>query len=175
MTSAVLLPALLADAGILALAGVAKLARPAAAAEFLGSFGLPRSTTLVRVGALVELAAAAVVLVRPGPAAAAIAVLFSVFALATAWQLRRGSDVPCGCFGSSESPSTRAHLVLNLAGAAVALAAAVVPPPAVSALVSTAPGEAAVALFAALATALLAQTGLALLPPTLGAWAGDRA
>lgn len=174
MTAAALLPPLLAAAGILALAGVAKLAQPAAAAAFLGSLGLPRSTVLVRAGALLELAVAAAVVARPVPAAAAIALLFSAFAVVTAVRLRRGSGVPCGCFGERETPPSRVHLALNLACAATGIAAALAHVPAYSTLASTAPAEAAVALLAAVAAALLAQAGLVLLPPTLGAWSGGR-
>lgn len=174
MTSAALLPGLLAGAGVLVIAGAMKLAQPAAAADFLASLGLPRSRLLVHAGALVEIGVGAAALRWPGPDAAAVAVLFSVFAGVVALQLRRGGPVPCGCLGSRELQPSRVHLVLNLACAALAAAAAAVPPPAYSTLAARTPAEAAVALFAALATAVLAQAGLVLLPPTLGAWAGGR-
>lgn len=174
MSSAALLPGLLAGAGVLIIAGAAKLARPAEAADFLASLRLPRSTALVRVGALLEIGVGAAAFRWPGPAAAAVAVLFSGLAAVVALQLRRGVMVPCGCLGSRELPPSRVHLALNVACAAAAAAAAALPPPAYSALATRAPAEAAIALLAALATAVLAQAALVLLPPTLGAWAGGR-
>lgn len=174
MTSAVLLPGLLAGAGVLVMAGAIKLAQPGAAADFLGSLGLPGSTALVRAGALLEIGVGAAAFRWPAPGAAAVAVLFSTFAVVVALQLRRGGSVPCGCLGSRELQPSRVHLALNVTCAAVAAAAAAVPPPAYSTLAARAPAQAAIALFAALATALLAQAGLVLLPPTLGAWAGGR-
>lgn len=174
MIADVLLPALLATAAILVVAGCAKLTQPSAAATFLRTFGVPEANVVVRVGALLEIAAGVAALHWTREAGMAIALLFAVFALVVAAQLRRQGDVPCGCLGAREIPPSRVHLALNLACAVAGLAAALAPPPALTSLVETDPASAIVAAFAAVVTALLAQSALVLLPPTLGAWSGAR-
>jgi len=103
-----------AAAVLLAVGGAPKLARPASTAGALASLRLPSSPTLVRLLGAAEVAIAA----------AALLTGFAVFvAVALA---RPGLVRSCGCFGRPDTPPTAAHLVVNLAAAAVAAAVAVI-------------------------------------------------
>jgi hypothetical protein len=172
VSGSALLPALLAAALLLVLAGAVKLRRPAPAVDFLAALGLPAPRLLVAAGAVLELAAGSSALVWPRTAAAGIALLFAAFAGLTALQLRRGVSVSCGCFGARTIPPSRVHLSLNLLGAAVGCAAAAAPPPAFASLAASSPSAAAIAGFAAAAVALLAGAAVMLFPETMGAWRG---
>jgi hypothetical protein len=113
-----------AAAAVVAVAGVAKLLRPAAAAAALRTVGLPGTRAAVRVVAAGELAVAASVLAGfdggRAPAAALAALHLGFAAVAAALRARSAT---CGCFGEA-APVTGTHLVANVAVAAVALAAA---------------------------------------------------
>lgn len=119
-----------AAALLVAVAGAAKVARPASARVALRAAGLPSAAAMVRALGLVELVLAGTVLFvagRVGGALVAAAYLaFAAFAAHLAHHSRRA--VPCGCFGSSSAPVGRLHVVLNLAIAAVGLAAMADPP-----------------------------------------------
>lgn len=173
--SGALLPWLLAAALLLVLAGAVKLREPAAAASFLGALGLPASRLLVGGGAVAEIAAGASALVWPRPAAAAIALLYGLFAVLVTLQLRRGISVSCGCFGARTIPPSRVHLWLDLLCLAIACLSIAVPPPAFATVASATPSAAVLAALAASATALLAAAAVTLFPATLGAWQGGRA
>jgi hypothetical protein len=173
--SGALLPFLLAAGLLLVLAGLVKLREPTAAAGFLGALGLPASRLLVGLGAFVEIAAGASALVWPRPAAAAIAVLYGLFAVLVTIQLRSGISVSCGCFGARTIPPSRVHLWLNLVCLAIACLAVAAPPPAFASVATAAPSAAAVAAIAASATALLSAAAVTLFPATLAAWQGGRA
>lgn len=78
------------------------------------------------VGA-VELACAALLIVMPVAGAMLALGLLVAFTAGLANALRRGSHVPCHCFGASSAPIARNHLVRNvllLGTAAAALAPA---------------------------------------------------
>lgn len=112
---------------LLGVGGALKVVRPAFTARAMREMGLPVSATAVRAGALVELAIAAGALVGGGrPLAALVAASYAGFALFVLVALRRGVPLSsCGCFGADDTPPTAAHLVLNVAAAAVAGAVAV--------------------------------------------------
>ena len=57
-------------------------------------------------------------------AAAAVAVMYVALAWVALRLMRRAPTKPCGCLGASSAPASRAHVVVNLSAAAVALAAA---------------------------------------------------
>jgi hypothetical protein len=83
---------------------------------------------LVRAGGLVEIALACWVLAGGGrAAAAAMAAAYLGFAVVAARLVALGSAASCGCFGAASAPVGRGHLAVCLAGAAVAVAAAVGP------------------------------------------------
>lgn len=140
-----LLPLLAIAAGLLVVAGVAKLRSPASMQEALGNLALPPRAWLARTIGAIEVGLGAATLLLPGWAAtAALAGAYLLFsAVIGATRLRGQSDAPCGCFGEPATGSNLGHLGLNLACAAVAGAALVSPPPHLTTLAA---GEAAPAL-----------------------------
>jgi hypothetical protein len=167
-----LLPALLAAAALLVLAGAAKLRQPAEAVAFLASLGLPAPLLLVRASSLLEVAAGGAALVRPRAAAAAIGLLYAVFAALVTVQLRQPASVPCGCLGAATIPPSRVHLALNLGCLAVAAAVVAAGPTSLLALAAANPLAAAVALLVGVAVAILATAATRLFPETMWAWRG---
>ena len=113
-----------AAAVVVAVAAIAKAARPAATGTALRTLGLPGSRATVRAIAVVELlvAAAALTGVAGGrPGAAALAAVHLAFAAVAASLRARAAR--CGCFGDAV-PVTGVHLAANAAVAAVALVGA---------------------------------------------------
>jgi hypothetical protein len=174
MTGEILLPALLAAAAVLVLAGAAKLREPTAAIRFAATLGVPLPGVFVRAAAVVEIAVGVGALWRPRPAAIAIALLYALFTVLVARQLRRGGGLPCGCLGAREVVPSRLHLFLNGACAGVGCLAAFAPPPAFATFAASEPLAAVVVGLVAVAVGLLSQAGL-VYAPTLGAWQGGRA
>lgn len=121
---------LLVAAVLLAVAGVAKLRRPAPTGLALARTGLPGSDPLVRLLGLVEVASALAAAAVGGVAAVPVVVLYLGFAAFTAVQVRRaaatGEAADCGCFGDADAPVGGTHVGVNLALAAAAVAAAAV-------------------------------------------------
>jgi hypothetical protein len=112
-----------------------KLQRPAQTAGALGAMGLPRSTTLVRAGAVVELVVGVAALAGTRAGAAAVALSYLAFTAFVGAALTRRVPVgSCGCFGGIDTPPSVLHIVVNLAAAASAAAAAVSPRSLTSAL-----------------------------------------
>jgi hypothetical protein len=118
---------LLAAAAVLAVAGLAKLRRPAPTGLALARLGLPGTDPVVRALGALELAAAALATVVGGWAAAPVALLYLGFAAVSATQVRRaartGEVADCGCFGDSSAPVGWSHVLVNLALAGAAAAA----------------------------------------------------
>jgi uncharacterized membrane protein YphA (DoxX/SURF4 family) len=118
---------LLAFAGLLAVAGVAKLRAPAATTRALRAAGLPSNATAVRCLGLVELMVSVFVAVTRMPLAAAL--LAAAYAFFSAYivlvHVRGGRDAPCGCFGASEAPTIAPlHLLVTAVGVAIGIAEA---------------------------------------------------
>lgn len=174
MTGDVLFAPLLAAAAILVLAGAAKLREPGPAIRFASTLGIPGAGVFVRAAAGVEILVGVGALLRPRPAAIAIALLFALFTVLAARQLRRGDSLPCGCLGAREVVPSRFHLWLNGTCAGVGVLAAFAPPPAFVTYAAAQPLSAVVVGLAAVGVALLCQAGL-VYAPTLGAWQGERA
>lgn len=108
-------------AGLLLLAGVAKVRAPAAAADSLALAGLPDRPVLARLLGVGEVVLALAVLVT-GHVLAAIALALAYAAFTgVSWWLLRTDQGSCGCFGAVDAPLSRIHVVTN---AAVAVAAA---------------------------------------------------
>jgi hypothetical protein len=120
---------LFAAAALIALAGIAKVARPDPARVALRTTGLPSTAIAVRALGVTEVAIAAVVLLyghEMGGALVALAYFgFAGFASLLASKSRRA--VPCGCFGSGSAPVSYLHVGVNLVLAAVGIAAVVRP------------------------------------------------
>ena len=174
MSADALLPALLAAAALLVLAGAAKLRHPAEAAAFLASVGLPAPLLLVRASSLVEVGAGGAAPVWPSEAAAVMALLYLVFTVLVTVQLQRPESVLCGCLGADTPPPSHVQLCLNVGCLAVCAAAAGAGPASLPALAAANPLAAAAALVVGVAVALLAAAATRLFPETLGAWQGAR-
>jgi len=115
----------LAITGLLGAGGAVKVHRPDSTARALREMGVPAPPTLVRLGAGAEvaIAAAAVTWASP-PFVALVALSYLGFAGFVLVALRRGVPLSsCGCFGVADTPPTYGHLALDLAAAAVAVAA----------------------------------------------------
>jgi uncharacterized membrane protein YphA (DoxX/SURF4 family) len=114
---------LLLAAGVLCIAGVAKLRSPGGATRAFEALGLPARPALVRALATVELAIG-VWCALDGSAAAAFAVacLYAAFTVAAVLLSRRHSS--CGCFGAEELPASLWQGVLSAGLGTVALAGA---------------------------------------------------
>ena len=119
--------------GVFVLALVGKVRSAAAYAGFLGSveafveaFGVSRGMARPVGAAVVAGEVAAVgLLVTPWTRAAGFAVaagLLAVLCVGVARVLRRGGRAPCRCFGASDTPVGRSHLVRNAVLLAVAAA-----------------------------------------------------
>jgi uncharacterized membrane protein YphA (DoxX/SURF4 family) len=172
-----LLPLLAMAAGVMLLAGVAKLRSPASTEEALGAFGLPQSAALARGVGTIEACIGGLCLIAPGPLApGALALAYLTLAAAGGvhW-LRGGRQAPCGCFGDSSAPIHLGHLALNIVCALVALAAAAQPPPVLRAILGQ--GLPAVVLLAGIGGSVyLIYALLTLLPDSwqaAGAGRGD--
>jgi len=121
----------LAAVALLGVAGAVKAVRPSDTANALRAAGLPSHRLLVRLGALSEAAVAVAALAAPGRfTGLVVAAFYLAFGGFIALALRRGWVLAsCGCFGRPDTPPTRAHLVLDLAGAGCSLWWAAAAPP----------------------------------------------
>jgi hypothetical protein len=167
-----LLPALLTASGVLAIAGIAKLRAPAATAAALAAAGVRVPSGAVRALGAGEAALAAACIVDPSTATAAlVAAVYLGFAAFVAVRLRAAGDgAPCGCFGDAGAALTGWHLGLDLAAAAVAVAAALAPPRGVAAPAGALPAAAfAVGVLACVYLAHAAYTVLPALSAARGA------
>ncbi len=120
-------------AALLAIGGALKAVRPGDTAHAIGVVGLRlpsflSTRTAVRVGGLAEVIVGIGALVTGGAAfAVLVAVSYLAFAGFVVVALRSGKPISsCGCFGKVDTPPSSVHVVLDLAFAAVAVAAAVV-------------------------------------------------
>ena len=109
-------------AGVLVVAGMAKLLRPVPARRALAALGLPGDPRMLGVA---ELAAAALALAVPGRLAGPVlALLFGAFAVAGVRLSRAGEG--CGCFGGAdERPPGRALIAFDIVAVVAAVSAAV--------------------------------------------------
>lgn len=109
---------------VLAVSGAHKLLEPEAAGRAMRTAGVPGPLASGRVVGVAELVAGAGVLAFGGPVAVgALGLLYAAFACFLLVLRRRDAAAPCGCFGASDAPPGGIHLVLNVASAAVAVAA----------------------------------------------------
>ena len=122
---------------VLAASGGLKLASPDPTAAAVLATKLPGAWRLagrpfVRLVALGEILIAAAVLIAGGVLSAALLTVAYLSLALVAWRLvRRAPGQDCGCFGKASEPVSRWHVGVNLAGAATAAVAVVVPAPSV--------------------------------------------
>lgn len=109
-------------AGLLLLAGVAKVRRPGASGRALVLAGLPGTPAAVRALGVAEIAVALAGLGLGGPVWALQAVVYTGFTAFVARERTRPSS-NCGCFGEEGVPLTGLHVVVDAALAVAALAA----------------------------------------------------
>ena len=109
-----LTPALLAAAGLLAVAGFAKLVRPAGTSQALRTQGLPARWWLVRLLGVAEVLVAAAALLEVRFGAALLAAAYGAFTLFVVTALVRGRPLTsCGCFAEPDLPPTSVHVVVT--------------------------------------------------------------
>ncbi|MCL1600375.1 MAG: hypothetical protein M3112_02410 [Actinomycetia bacterium] len=128
--------------GLLLVAGVAKLVRPGATAEVAKAAGILASTWVVRIFALVEIAAAMAAFIVGGWIPALIVgISYIVFAgFVTMLKVRGIETAGCGCFGQeSEDPPGSLHIVVDLVAALIAGVAAVVAVPRIATVLADQP------------------------------------
>jgi hypothetical protein len=162
-------------AGLLAIAGVAKLRHPEPAANAMARAGFGAGRSGSRLTGLLECGVAAWVLLDPSVLSlGALALAYATLASGI-WAMRRADVADCGCFGESASlEPSRLHLAVNLMAAATCALAALSPPPALGVATERAPLE-ALALIAGVATAiLLAYLAFTALPQAWSAYEGKR-
>ena len=163
--TATLVPLYLTAAWLLVVSGLAKLRRPGPAADMLGELGVRAPRLVARVAALVELAAAVLMLVRPSLGSPIACGLYLGFAALLLAQLVRGSTSSCGCLGSAVLPPTHLHVALNIV---LASCCALARPDALDAFRD--PIRGAVVLLGAATIAWALSAGLELVPQTLRAY-----
>jgi hypothetical protein len=124
----------IALASVLAFAALGKLGSRDAFASFLASlpsFGVPARLASRGFAALLvaaELGAAAALIGGPRLGGGLAAGLLAGFALGIVHVLRGGRAVRCRCFGAGGAAVGRAHLLRNLALAAIAVGVAILAP-----------------------------------------------
>lgn len=167
---------------LLAVSSVSKVAGRGAFTRFTAwvtALPLPRTRRPAVIAAAFPVAEAAALILLVVPATVRVgmlgsAVLFLVFATGTTVVVRKKTDVPCMCFGSSATPMNAWHAVRDwlLCAAAAAGAVLAVPPPGGTPRVLTAAGVGLVAallvLFAEDLTVLWAGTAPARPGPPQG-------
>lgn len=123
-----------AGALLLVAAGAAKVTDPTRTAGALAAVGWPSSPVLVRLGAAVELALGATMIVIGGPALAMlVAASFLGFAVFVLMALRSGAPIgTCGCFGRVDTPPRPSHIIVVVGLAAAAMVGAVTEAPALA-------------------------------------------
>lgn len=127
VTVDVLAPPTFLAAGLLAVAGAAKIARPGSAAQLLTDVRIPGARPTARLLGGVELTAAGWALVAPDAGGAyALACAYIAFAAFLGYVLVARPDAgSCGCAGAKTVPPNVLHLTLDLLAGFAALGYAV--------------------------------------------------
>jgi hypothetical protein len=111
-------------AAVFLVAAVAKLRDPMGTTRTFRALRLPAPRRLARLVPGAELLIAAALVARPWIGAAVALAALAVFSILLHGEVRRGSDVACGCFGtSSSSPISFVELLRNGLLAALAVVA----------------------------------------------------
>jgi len=127
------MPAFDVACALLVVAGALKLWAPASTRQSLALAGVRVSSSAVRLLGLAEIVLGAVAALRPGALTAGLVALAYGGFLAFTIRLRRvAPDADCGCFGGAEAAVGPIHIALNALACAIALGAALAPPPALS-------------------------------------------
>tara|TARA_B100001778_G_scaffold52762_1_gene39922 strand:- start:9292 stop:9810 length:519 start_codon:yes stop_codon:yes gene_type:complete len=101
---------------LLAISGCLKLLNPQLSHDAWVKLNFPSSLILVRSIGFLEFATAICGLIIAGRFfPIVVAVWFAIFSIVTWFILRLPIPLPCGCFGKSEVPTSRSHLLMNCA------------------------------------------------------------
>ncbi len=120
-------------AGLVLLAGVAKIVRPSATSDALELSHLPAASGLVRLLGTAEIALAIAVFAIGGSVVfGLLAAAYAAFVLVAARQRTAGRS--CGCFGAASTAVGPSHLVTNAVAALMSAGAAVLAVPSLPAL-----------------------------------------
>jgi hypothetical protein len=155
-----------AAALLLLLAGLPKIRDPLPLVRALRSVRLPASRLAVRALAAAEVVTGTAALTTGSRLTAAlVATSYAAFTAFVVLALRRGGVLAsCGCFGTPDTPPTRAHAALTATAAVAAAAVALDPVGGVAAALSTQPGGGVPLLAVTAAVAATAYAVLAVLP-----------
>jgi hypothetical protein len=111
-------------AGLLVVAGVAKLRSPAATRTVLLQMGLPEVKVLTGAIGAFEIALGVTALVSDArPVTIAVGLVFAIFAGVSLWLWRSGDLASCGCLGATVSPPGIVHFAITTALAVLVLVA----------------------------------------------------
>lgn len=114
----------LAACALLVVAGVGKVAHPEPARLAARAAGLPVPRPAVIGFGLLEVAVGLGAGALGGRFALAVAACYSLLTSVAVRLLLRAPATPCACLGSASAVVTRTHVVIDVAGAGVAIAAA---------------------------------------------------
>jgi hypothetical protein len=106
------------------ISGIAKLRDPRATQPAAAAIGVASAVPFIVAFGVVELLVGIGGAVWGGAAAFAVAVMYVALAGVALRLVRRAPATPCSCLGATNAPATRAHVVLDLAAAVIALVAA---------------------------------------------------
>jgi hypothetical protein len=154
---------------VLCVAGTAKLRAPDPARRALLTLGLPSGRAIVRAVGLCELGVGGWCAIDPSRAsAAAIAVIYAVFAVIASVLARR--QVSCGCFGGEDRPASIGQALLSAAISLVAVGEALAGPHGLAWVLGRPAAQAAVLLIGASASTCAAVLAYTEFPRAWGAW-----
>jgi len=114
-----------AAAGLLLVAGIAKLRTPAPTRTVLASAGLPAVRVLTVCIGVAEIALGlAALLTESRVVLSFLAGAYLIFALVSLWQWRDGSLESCGCLGETTAPPGPVHVAITATLAVLLIGAA---------------------------------------------------
>ena len=101
---------------LLAIGGCLKLLNPQLSHDAWEKLNFPSSLIFVRSVGFLEFSTAICGIIIAGKFLPfVVAVWFAIFSILTWHILRLPAPLPCGCFGKSEVPTSRSHLLMNFA------------------------------------------------------------
>ncbi len=162
----------LVAAGVLAVAGVAKVRSPGGASRALDAVGLPAPSVAVRLLGAIELGLAIGCITSPSTTMAILlAGAFGVFAVFVGYLLVRRIEVPtCGCFGERDTPPSVVHVVFNVGAAGAALLAVAATPASLGGLLTELPLAGAPFVLGVIVAVYLSWLVVVELPAAISAW-----
>ena len=170
-----LAPVFLLAAGLLVLAGAAKILRPDPTAQALLDAGLPGTLAAARVVGTVEVTVGAWASLAPAAGGAIVlGGLYLVFAGYLGFLLAARPDAgSCGCAGSTAVPPSRLHLALNLGASATGFAYATTEAPGVGIWIVSLGWAAVPVVFGLVVAGWLAVVAVTAAPTAFRAWSPD--